>query len=360
MITDIIEFREYVKDKSKNINLDVFPIKDIEIADGIFYNGKKFSAKAVGKIAEHFKLQKTFFKLIGPQISNWDMFKDALKSVNGSKIVYAIGTTKIRDILIGDEKLIPMDHTSLSKNLDIIQNTMLLHKNLRFNKGTFNDQTFEVNMKFVDERSNLTVLENDTWKTGIDISMGALNFDVRPFFQRLVCMNGNSAFEFGEGTKITNKKFDENYMFSTINKQLNKRKEMDEMIINKVVRLNCNNVSLKEFYDGKELFENTKENYKDIGSTDIHDQLILEYFRDEEILNAYNLENIKGKSDRWLATADSGINAYKFYNNLTWLSTHTDKTYMSESDCFQIQKYASDLLFKKSLDLEDIAPRVIF
>ena len=65
--------------------------------------------------------------------------------------------------------------------------------------------------------------------------------------------------------------------------------------------------------------------------------------------------NIQEKSRKWKSTANSGINAYQFFNMLTYIASHPDKIIMDRSDRTDLQIAASNLLFKKQLDLEDVA-----
>ncbi len=61
---------------------------------------------------------------------------------------------------------------------------------------------------------------------------------------------------------------------------------------------------------------------------------------------------------QWKETADTGKNAYDFFNDLTYLASHDDDT-MTDRDRVELQIKASDLLFRKKLDLEMLAPKVI-
>jgi hypothetical protein len=61
--------------------------------------------------------------------------------------------------------------------------------------------------------------------------------------------------------------------------------------------------------------------------------------------------------DLWKITADSGKNAYDFFNDLTYIASHPDEAVMTNRERMDVQIKASDLLFKKDLDLELVAPK---
>ena len=79
----------------------------------------------------------------------------------------------------------------------------------------------------------------------------------------------------------------------------------------------------------------------------------------EQIRNFIDLvaqgNNIDAKSAKWKSTADTGINTYDFFNMLTYLASHPNEFKLTAEDQFDLQVKASNLLFKKELDLEDIA-----
>jgi hypothetical protein len=114
-----------------------------------------------------------------------------------------------------------------------------------------------------------------------------------------------------------------------------------------VQHLKDNNVSLSEFYYYRNFFENRN-------GEEIYTGLIEKYFNDRPFYQGYGL-NIAEKSRKWKSTADSGINAYNFFNMLTWIASHPKEVRMDREDRVQLQIQASNLLFKRELDLEDIA-----
>jgi hypothetical protein len=81
------------------------------------------------------------------------------------------------------------------------------------------------------------------------------------------------------------------------------------------------------------------------------------FFNEKPFFQAYGV-NLDEKSKKWKSTADSGINAYDFFNMLTWIASHPGEVKMDRSDRIDLQIQASNLLFKPQYDLEDIATGV--
>jgi len=188
----------------------------------------------------------------------------------------------------------------------------------------------------------------DLWKMGDRFHFNGVRFNYAPFFERLVCSNGNTATEFGFGADISKNSFNNNKIQGVISKALEFGSEtMPATLAQAVQHLQKNNVSLAEFYQYRNFFESRN-------GEEVYTGLIEKYFNDQPFYRGYGV-NINEKSRKWKATANSGINAYDFFNLLTWVASHPDQVRMDKNDRIQLQIQASNLLFKKELDLEDIA-----
>ena len=53
----------------------------------------------------------------------------------------------------------------------------------------------------------------------------------------------------------------------------------------------------------------------------------------------------------WKSTADTGKNAYDFFNDLTYIASHPGEIKLEDIKRKELQIKASDLLFKETLDL---------
>jgi len=82
------------------------------------------------------------------------------------------------------------------------------------------------------------------------------------------------------------------------------------------------------------------------------------FFNETPFYKAYGV-NLEEKSKKWKSTANTGINAYDFFNMLTWIASHPEEVKMDKTDRINLQIQSSNLLFKNQLDLEDVATNVV-
>jgi hypothetical protein len=186
---------------------------------------------------------------------------------------------------------------------------------------------------------------------GDRFEFNSLKFDYAPFLERLSCSNGNTALEYGFGADISHAKFNDRRLESVIQKALSVKNETVPLILQQSVsHLQKNNVSMAEFYQYRKFFENLNDD-------GIYTGLINNFFDDKPFYQSYGVD-INGKSNKWKSTANTGINAYDFFNMITYIASHPKEVRMDRDHRTQLQINASNLLFKKELDLEDIATSV--
>jgi hypothetical protein len=189
------------------------------------------------------------------------------------------------------------------------------------------------------------------WKNGQRFTFSGLYYNYSPFFERLVCSNGNVARQYGKGSDISKQRYNNTKIEKSIREAITARNaDLPIMLSNAIQHLKNNNVSLSEFYAYKRFFEDRNTNGR-------YDSILTRFFDEKPFYKAYGV-NIAEKSGKWKTTANSGINAYDFFNHLTWLASHPKEVIMDHKDRLQLQINASNLLFKQELDLEDIASPV--
>jgi hypothetical protein len=134
---------------------------------------------------------------------------------------------------------------------------------------------------------------------------------------------------------MASQRYFENRQFKQIafNKLLNKatQKDLEIYVRENCKRLQTNKTSLREFFNARNtlLKEST--------------ELANAYFNDMHILEAYKNENIKNKNNRWLSTANSNINSYEFFNNITHCITHQR---LKDEIRLELNFIASEIFFK--------------
>jgi hypothetical protein len=121
---------------------------------------------------------------------------------------------------------------------------------------------------------------------------------------------------------------------------------MSQYLVDATNHLKSTNVSVREFLKFKNMF-----------NEDEHSAIIKKWLDDSTINKAYGCVSSE-MPDLWKTTADSGKNAYDFFNDLTYIAAHPDEATLTDRERVDLQIKASDLLFKKDLDLELVAPKV--
>ena len=335
-----------------------FKIKDIEFDQGLSLRGTPIRGKAAEKVLSTLRVKKNFSDMVHKMTpEDWGQVSYKLKQAEGE--------TKLYGALVGEgaeEEIVRVydanEHKKRSDDEVSYENYFnWICDSLSESEKHYILKDFHYNTK--KDIFNLTLVENDTeldvfgtgidmWKTGQRFTFTGLSYNYSPFFERLVCSNGNVARQYGFGTNISKQRYNNKKIEDSIRKSIVNRSGDTPIILSKAVEhLKANNISLAEFYAYQRFFSSRNENGR-------YDGILSTYFDEKPFYKAYGV-NIEEKSNKWKSTANSGINAYDFFNHLTYLASHPEKVKMDHNDRLQLQINASNLLFKKELDMEDIA-----
>ena len=215
----------------------------------------------------------------------------------------------------------------------------------------FHKEKQKIDIVLLNQEDDIDVFGNglDKWKIGNSFTFNPFEFGVGPFFERLSCANGMRSKELGFNSKISQGSFNiekiRKHITNAFDPDAKRHHELIQMTAN---HLQDNNISIQEFFDFKK-FLGPKDD-EDIVKQD----LVYKYFNDGPFYGAYG-ENIQKKSRKWRATANTGINAYDFFNLLTWIASHPEETKLQHNEIIDLQIKAGNFFFKKEFDLEDIA-----
>lgn len=338
-----------------------FRIKDLDIDNGVYLKDMPVRGKALSGIMSTLRVRNNFADFsnkMSPE--DWVAVSQKLKNAEAETKLYAKivktddGSEEIVDVYKHNPKKKVEDTASYSQYMNWIEESLGATERNYSLKGIHYDrrsETFDLTLLNENDRVDVFGTDQDLWKMGDRFIFNGLRFDYAPFFERLVCSNGNTALEYGFGANITHAKFNNNRIKGVIEKSLVFGSEtLGEQLQKSVQHLKDNNVSLAEFNQFRRFFEGRNENEKYMG-------IIQKFFNDQPFYQAYGL-NIAQKSRKWQSTANTGINAYDFFNMLTWIASHPDQVRVETRDRLDLQIQASNLLFKKELDLEDVASHV--
>ena len=336
-----------------------FKLKDLEISgSGLTYKDAPLEGAALTKILSTLRVKKNFIDLSHKMSEeDWRLVSNKLKNAEGETKVYGTlskdenGFTSISNIYNHKEGKKHADDASYSQYLNWIEDALgNSETDYSLKRLDFNRKDDKIDLILLNETERVDVFgtDIDVWKTGDRFHFNGLNFNYAPFFERLSCTNGNVAQQYGFGANISKMTFNNKKIENVINKALQfGNNNLNETLQQAVQHLQANNISLHEFYHYRKFFESRN-------GEEVYTGLIEKYFNDRPFYQGFGL-NVEEKSYKWKSTANTGINAYDFFNMLTYIASHPSEIKVGKDDRAELQIQSSNLLFKKSLDLEDIA-----
>jgi len=338
-----------------------FKIKDLDFDNGVSLRGTPLVGHALKGVLAFLRVRTGFVDFAQKMTpEDWTTVSRKIKATEGETAMYAkivkndLGQPEITEVYPQNRNKKNPDDASYRQYLDWITEALLQSENAYTLKSFDFDakhETMGITLLNNDRKVDVFGTDLDVWKMGDRFVFNGLRFDYAPFFERLICSNGNTATEYGFGAGINQAKFNNKKIQGIIERSLVHGQEtLPEILAQSVQHLQNYNVSIHEFYTFRKFFESRNENGR-------YDSLIERYFSDRPFYSAYG-EDVARKSYKWKSTADSGINAYDFFNGLTYLASHPDKIKTEKKDRTDLQIAASSLLFKKQLDMEDIASPV--
>jgi len=348
-------------DSMKNRTHIHFKIKDIDFDGGVQLNGIPLDGKPLTAIMGAIRTKKEFTSFshkMSPE--DWSTVSQKLQSTEGeTKMIARIitndeGQETISAVFAENDKKKDSDADVNYENYIgwITDSLSKTEHEYKLNGFTFDEKKHNFNITLLDnDEFNVFDNKKDMWKAGQRFTFNSVAFDAAPFFERLVCSNGNTAKQYGFNTYISQARFNTDKIRKVITKSIEENdRSMQRILGDAVKHLQGNNVSLAEFYNYRNFFSAKNKD-------GIYDSIVEKYFNDRPFFQAYG-ENIEKRSSKWKSTANTGINANDFFNQLTWLASHPKETRMTADDQLNLQIQASNLLFKNNLDLEDIASPV--
>ena len=363
VIEEIMANANPILEKLNNREIVQFQVKELDLNNGISLRGIPLVGKAIGRIFYTLKVRPNFNDFASKMTtSDFNLISQKLKSAEAETKMYAKivkndkGNPEIVECYYHNDKKTQSDASGINNYfdwmVDSLQNSEKEYslKDFRFNSRK---ETFDLILLDETQENKIDAFGTglDLWKMGDRFEFNSLKFDYAPFLERLSCSNGNTALEYGFGADISHAKFNDRRLESVIQKALSVKNETVPLILQQSVsHLQQNNVSMAEFYHYRKFFENLNDD-------GIYTGLINNYFDDKPFYQSYGVD-INGKSNKWKSTANTGINAYDFFNMITYIASHPKEVRMDRDHRTQLQINASNLLFKKELDLEDIATSV--
>lgn len=357
-VNQIRKFTDPILTDQAGKDFQTLNLKDINIEDGMNFNGIPLSDRAMRTILSTLNIKPQFLDF-KENLSNsdWNMIGKKLKEARGDVNLFAnvvnAGKTNneiLSIVLKNPKKKISDINTTSAAVVDQIENALLTSE-VNFSLGSvgFNEKNNMFSIDLINDDFQFDPFPGDSWKKGESFNFNSLSFKNMPMVERLSCTNGMTTRNFGFASHIGQTRFNENKIEAEIRRSLLKdNNNVHEMVHTMLQRLKNINVSVGEFYAWKKQLAGFGEAYKDVAD---------KYLNEAPLFAAYKTE-IAAKPDIWKRTADSGINAYNFLNLITWIASHPKDSGIEESVAQSLKISAGNFIFKKSHDLEKLAEKV--
>lgn len=335
-----------------------FKLQELEITEsGLFLKDAPVTGVALNKILGMLRVKSDFTQFADKMsLEDWTTVSEKIKTAEGHIKMYATiaksetGNTVTDVHPFRDGKKQP-DDASYRQYLEWMYEALSVSEIDYSLKGLYFDEEKEMTeIILLNESNQIDVFGTGTdfWKGGERFYFNGLSFSHAPFLERLSCSNGAVAREFGFGANISKTTFNNKKIHSVITKSIQfGTKNIPEIVQQAAQHLSRNQVSMLEFYQYRNFFDKRNENGK-------YDKIVEKFFNDQPFYKGYGVD-VADKSRKWKSTAYTGINAYDFFNMLTYIASHPDEIKVDPEDRRELQIAASAYLFKKELDLEDVA-----
>ena len=347
-LDQFVSNRGNIQAQVNQYNLVPMSLNQIHKNGNRFYNANsELSDKSMNSLLGVLGVKQSLVDDIEDDQKQWEPLHSALANIRSNRVVTAVRNNEDNRIIdvyntaITDEK--PIDLTNgLRYTEEFLRTT---ESNLTLKNFHFNPENLSINIDFLNPDTDIDVFGDgkDFWKSGFGISFSPNKTQTYPFFLRLICSNGMHAIHrmsqrFVDSETLTQKTF-----MHQIQRYLSNDDRNSEVQVS-CNRLRSNNASLREFYNARNVVEK------------IDKELAKNMFNDEEVTKRYASigVDLKKQNKRWLATANSNVNSYDFFNNLTHAATHT----LSDTDIatrMELNRLASDMFFSGP-DFSTMAP----
>ena len=354
-IQQIKDFRSVVRETMASREIISFDVNSIEIDnEKMSIGGDALSENATKRVLSQLRVKNNFLGLskeLTP--GDWQTVKEKIKMSKANQIIHGRKVKDGSNMIIDDIYMAAPKTTGLmeieSIFAEVEDSIISTAKDVSLKSTVFLEDKDEVSITLLENDSPIDVFMNgsDMWKTGKRITWNGMNFSVAPFFERLVCSNGNTAPQYGFKANISNNKFNIEKIKAVLQKEITLQSEsIENYLADATNHLKYTNISVNEFLRFGRFFNEVD-----------HPEIIKKWF-DSSYLNKKYSCIVSEMPDRWQVTADAGKNAYDFFNDLTYIASHPDDAKLSDRERVELQIKASDLLFKKKLDMELVAPQV--
>ena len=324
-------------------------IENIEKSGNTFsYNNNRLGTKSLSSLLGVLGVKDKLVNEIKDDSAQWAPLHNALTNIRQNKRVTAIQDSSNDEIVNIFDRPIKEE-----KAIDLTAGLRYTEAYLRDNNTNLELQNFDfdptnicININFKNPDSDIDVFGDgkDMWKGGFGMNFSMNKSQFFPYLHRLVCSNGMTAVHRMAQRFIDSADFSQRTFDTQVRKFLTGDALRQEVSAS-ANRLRDNNASLREYYSARKLV------------MDLDKELAVTMFNDNEIKGRYKTLGIDvaKKGTRWQSTANSNINAYDLFNNLTNVATHHIQSDTNIAFRMELNRLASEMFFKGP-DFAAVAP----
>lgn len=322
----------------------------LDIINGkVHISGVPVADEAANDLLENMQIKKGFIKKVGPNMESWDEVKSALCGMFADQgLAMYIDGGIIKKVKSVPSTYNPNVYHETGKAL-ANSVTQITDRKINLSSSVFTDG--KLILQFTNE-NKYDLPYGEVWKTGHSVTIDPFGVIMEPYMERVVCANGMVR-------PVKTNKYVISHGESPKKAFQVKLGKPDYTIINDInvgiLKLKGYNASVREFLSFRKILEQD-------ASTEISRILSLNPggeqggFSTNSLIKSYG-EELFEKSDRWLSTADSGINAFDLINSATYITSRPAEFNTSSDVVLRIQRLAAKTLLE-DLDLEHVAPRL--
>ena len=345
----VLQTMKDFKDQVSNHSVKFAVGSDLEIdSDGIKICGMRVSDKASAGLLETMQVKKGFIKKVGPELTSWDEIKDALYTIfEGKTLAMHVDKNVIMKIKTVNQ---PYSDAMYEEATELLSQAV---SNIDDRKVVLSKTLFgagELSLQFVND-NEIAMFPGDAWKTGQIVTIDPFGIKLEPYMERQICTNGAVGISRTSEYNILHGKTHEANVLFAKKVGLTERKTVEELRegIEHAMKYNA---SVREFYRFRKYFEEncaeSAEVQRALGKGQVFD--------DTKLLDTYG-ESLTAYSDRWLSTADSGVNAYDLINSATYIASRPVEYGITASAALGVQRMAAKSLMS-NVDMMHVAPRM--
>jgi hypothetical protein len=301
-----------------------------------FYGQTPVADTALKDLLNIFSIKEKLVEEIKDDKDQWEPLQVCLSNIKKERAAI----TAVRNGVDGDGSIVRFFDVALEEErpLELDKGLSLMHSylsdkedNIKIQGLYFNPQTLQIETQIRHLENKIDTFGDgqDLWDSGFGFNYGEGKTQILPYFLRLICTNGMTATHMVNQRYFQSRELKQNSFTKLINKVLDE--DLTGTVRANCGRLKSTNASLREFYNARNILMGRSA------------ELAKTYFDDGEIKEAYREEKLRYKNKRWLASANSNVNAYDFFNRLTHCTSHAS---LDDITRLQLNHGASEIFFK--------------